>query len=272
MQGVTSLVYLVVRRLRPGWVRLLIDRAGIDPLSPPSLIELPEGSHLMVLSPHPDDESIGCGGLIAKWIESGRTASVVFLSDGSRGCPPQPGKSASLAPDGPLAALRRREALQAVARLGGAEAVFVGLADGTLSRAGDILGVLLRELITRRRPDVVALPFVTDRHPDHTAVTPALLHALDGLNETERPRLFMGYEIWSPLQASVVIDITGQVDRKVAAINAHSSQTSQRDYAEGTLGLNRYRACSSLLNARYAEAFWLGGYSDLARLRASARV
>ena len=226
----------------------------------------------MVLAPHPDDESIGCGGLIAKWVESGREACVIFLSDGSRGHQKTSRSRAARPQQDSLVAARRREALQAIKRLGGAEAVFLGLQDGALCTNQDTLAGLLRELIAQRQPDVVVLPHVTDRHPDHTAVAPALVRALDRLDEAIRPALFLGYEIWSPVKASIVIDITAQADRKIAAINEHSSQTAQRNYAEGTLGLNRYRACSSLVNGRYAEAFWMGDLADLARLRSQVSV
>jgi LmbE family N-acetylglucosaminyl deacetylase len=267
--SVTNFVRAIVRRLRPGWVRRLVSIAGIDVLAPPSVIDLPEGRRLMVLAPHPDDESIGCGGLIAKWIEDGRSASIVFLSDGSRGAKAEVDKASA---GEALASLRRREALEAIQRLGGAEAVFLGLQDGALSANEVPLSEHLRKQVSGWHPDVIALPYVTDRHPDHTAVAPALLRALDGLDPRTRPTTFLCYEIWSPLQAVIVVDVTAQADRKVAAINAHSSQTEQRNYAESALGLNRYRACSGLIAGRYAEAFWMGSLAELANLRSQVRV
>jgi LmbE family N-acetylglucosaminyl deacetylase len=262
-------VRAAVRRLRPGWVRRIVAEAGIDTLAPPTVIELPAGRRLMVLAPHPDDESIGCGGLIAKWLDDGRVASVVFLSDGSRGSRLQGAEA-----DAPtsLAGVRRQEALEAITRLGGAKAVFLGLQDGALAANEAALSSNLQDLISEWRPDLIALPYVTDRHPDHTAVAPALLRALGSPDHKARHANFLCYEIWSPLQARIVIDVTAQADRKIAAINAHSSQTEQCDYAESALGLNRYRACSGLIAGRYAEAFWMGSYAELARLRDQVKV
>src|SRR5437762_1448664 len=53
--------------------------AGLDRIS--------GGRPLLVLAPHPDDESLGCGGLIAESCARGGTVHVVILTDGTRSPP-----------------------------------------------------------------------------------------------------------------------------------------------------------------------------------------
>jgi LmbE family N-acetylglucosaminyl deacetylase len=71
------------------------------------------GGTCLILAPHPDDESLGCGGLIAACCTAGRPPAVAILTDGSGSHP-----GSELYPPPKLAALRAQEAIKAVACLG----------------------------------------------------------------------------------------------------------------------------------------------------------
>ena len=71
------------------------------------------GRSLVVVAPHPDDESLGLGGFIAAARGSGQPVSVIFLTDGERSHVGSP-----TYPPARLAATRRREAAAALAVLG----------------------------------------------------------------------------------------------------------------------------------------------------------
>jgi LmbE family N-acetylglucosaminyl deacetylase len=267
---------MVLRPLRPTWVRHVLLSVGVDPHSPPAQCELPAGKKLMVLAPHPDDESIGCGGLIAKWLADGREALVVFLTNGAMGSP----EARCAGSEGErqrevqsrLVDLRRTEALQAMQALGGAQSIFLDFPDGEVPKFLDGLAEKLAGIINSFRPDVIALPFVLDRHPDHRATTPMLLRAMSLTNGLSPAIAFLAYEVWSPLQANVVVNISAEAETKAAAIRAYASQIAQRDYTDSALALNRYRACSSLTGAKYSEAFWMGNLRQLERLWAQAQI
>lgn len=246
---------------------------GLDRLAPPRLIELPEGTRLLVLAPHPDDESIGCGGLIAKWMVAGRRAKIVIITDGAMGGEEKGASEAdtSLARAG-LVEQRSAEAMAAAAALGGAELAFLGCADGHLADAWETAVQDLADHIEQFHPDVLTLPYTIDRHPDHVAATPLMLGALARVNKSRRPAIVLGYEVWSPLTANILISIDPVVDRKARAIEAHASQTAQRDYVAAALALNTYRGISGLANVRYAEAYWMGTPEDWQALWSRVRV
>jgi LmbE family N-acetylglucosaminyl deacetylase len=275
-QLVERIARVLLRPLRPTWVRQVLLSVGIDPHSPPIQCELPEGKRLLVLAPHPDDESIGCGGLIAKWLADGREALVVFLTNGAMGSQEarRAGGEGAQQRDAQsrLIELRRAEALQAMQALGGARSIFLDFPDGEVPKFLEGLAEQLAGIMRSFSPDVVALPFVADRHPDHRATTPMLLRAIALSGSVSPAIVFLAYEVWSPLQANVVVNISAEAESKAAAIRAYASQIAQRDYTDSALALNRYRACSSLTGAKYSEAFWMGDLRQLERLWAQARI
>jgi LmbE family N-acetylglucosaminyl deacetylase len=118
-----------------------------------------------VVAPHQDDETIGCGGLIAL-LATERPVHVVFVTDGSRspvpaGAPADPG----------LVATREDEARAASGLLGVPAACvhFLRLPDGDLVARKQEYGHALASVLHRFAPATVLVPFRLDWHPDHIA-------------------------------------------------------------------------------------------------------
>ncbi len=115
----------------------------------------------LVLAPHPDDESLGCGLLLATHPEP-HGIHIVFVTDG-----------AGQGPDRALQTSRREaEARAAAAAYGVSDGQlhFLKLPDGKLSRYTREFTHRLRSLVDRLQPAIVHVPFRFDRHPDHLAV------------------------------------------------------------------------------------------------------
>ncbi len=146
------------------------------------------GERLLVLAPHPDDETLAAGGLLQRAIARGGRARVVFATDGENNPWTQRlverrfriGREDSAR----FGRRRRREALAAIAELGltAEEAVFLGLPDQAITDlllAGDEAAVdRLRSLIADWRPSLVVLPSPFDLHPDHSALAVLIRLAL----------------------------------------------------------------------------------------------
>lgn len=131
--------------------------------------------HLMAVLAHPDDESLGVGGTLAKYAAEGVTTSLVTATRGEagryRGAPAGgPGHPGAA----PLAALREAELRAAAGRLGVRETVVLEHPDGRLSDAvpARVIGEIAAA-IRRARPQVV-VTFAPDGgygHPDHIAIS-----------------------------------------------------------------------------------------------------
>jgi LmbE family N-acetylglucosaminyl deacetylase len=121
-------------------------------------------ARIFVLSPHPDDETLGCGATISRVVQSGGSAVVIIATDGSLGVPSVPPSS--------LAATRREEVIAATETLGveSSNLVLLQFPDATLSDNEEHLKKLVEEVVEDRRPDTVFSPSIFDTHPDHAAL------------------------------------------------------------------------------------------------------
>src|SRR5438094_117171 len=109
-----------------------------------------------VISPHPDDESIGCGGTICLHTARGDRVIAVFLTSGERGLHGLPREEA--------ARVREQEAGSAAAILGLASVKFLRRPDGHLDDCVKECAKLLSPILERERPQVVYMPHERDWH------------------------------------------------------------------------------------------------------------
>jgi LmbE family N-acetylglucosaminyl deacetylase len=124
---------------------------------------------LFVLAPHPDDESIGCGGLISACVHAGVRVFVHVLTDGRHSHP-----ASSEWPSDRIAAERECEARRAAVQLGlDPDAVsFERSIDGTLLfdwHAAERIALRVAERVRNWPKPVILAPWRSDPHPDHMA-------------------------------------------------------------------------------------------------------
>ena len=188
-----------------------------------------------IVSPHPDDETLGCGGLIALKRSQDVPVQIVFLTDGT----------AAPAPDAAmtyveLAALRRREAVSAARILSveDSDVHFLEGPDGTLGMlsATDRAALIerLRGLLKTGRPGEVFVTHRRDCHPDHEAAYGLVREAIEELGFAVE---LFEYPIWMTWSAPVFfqlklrqlagarrLEIETVIARKLEAIDAYRSQ------------------------------------------------
>ncbi len=115
-----------------------------------------------------------------------------------------------------------------------------------------------KKAVLRFKPDEVYIPHPEiDKHPTHQIVSGLVL---DKLKELDDKAKVWCYEVWTPFVAyDRLEDISRYIELKVMAIQAHKSQLEYKNYTEGILGLNRYRAIfdeqHGKTEMKYAEVF-----------------
>jgi LmbE family N-acetylglucosaminyl deacetylase len=193
---------------------------------------------LMVLAPHPDDESLATAGLLQRAAARGAATRVVFATDGDDNPWPQRLAERRLwigaAGRARWGARRRDEGRAALDALGLSResAVFLGLPDRGLTRlllerpAAVVSEPAAR--VVAWRPTVLAMPSLRDRHPDHNALAVLTLEAIASLPVDERPIVFT-YVVHplDPHCARPGLDVrldAAERARKTRAVACHAAQ------------------------------------------------
>lgn len=127
----------------------------------------------VVVAPHPDDETLGCGGVVCKKIAAGANVHFVFVTDGTA--------SHSSLPVLDLKAMREREAIDAISQLGAGpdDVTFLEIPDGSARRHVDEIADRLVTLFNEFAPQGIFVPHALDPLADHEAVHQAVRRALD---------------------------------------------------------------------------------------------
>jgi LmbE family N-acetylglucosaminyl deacetylase len=200
---------------------------------------------VLVLAPHPDDETIGCGGSILLHAKKGDRVSVVFLTSGELGLRHLPRKSAW--------AVREAEAKRASRLLRLKRVSFFRCSDWGLSEQISKAARQLATVLKKEKPVLLYLPHPEDGHPDHKAALPIVRQALKNFPTDSLMLRF--YEVWTPLaNYNEVNDITSIMKRKLKALRTHKSQLNDFDYVRAVTGLNQYRGALAA-KTQFAEVF-----------------
>lgn len=198
------------------------------------------------MAPHPDDESIGCGGAVCLHRRRGERVGVAFLTSGERGVE-------GVGPER-ARAIREAEALEAMGVLGVDEFHFLRLPDLGLSAALAPGAERLRGVLEAAWPEIIYLPHQAEAHPDHQAALPLVRAALAPFLPTRTPEL-RAYEVWTPMERyDWPEDVSDVMARKLEALRCYRSQLAVFRYDEAVEGLDRFRGCLAA-RCRYAEVF-----------------
>ncbi len=216
---------------------------------------------ILAIAAHRDDVELTCAGTLIRAVDQGRTVGILDLTAGETGTRGS-------------AAIRGEEAAKAAAIIGAGERMNLGLPDAGVTNT-DATRKKLVEAIRHFGPRVVILPFPVGRHPDHR-ITSELgrdacflaglaRYPADGTPHRPFKILYALAYREDPVKPTLVVDISAQFDRKMAAIRCYASQFDDATTA-GELfptGQDLYSLVEtqsahygSLIRARYGEPFF----------------
>ncbi|GAC1375705.1 MAG: PIG-L family deacetylase [Hymenobacter sp.] len=202
----------------------------------------------VVVAPHPDDESLGCGGLLALLRRASQPVAAVLVSDGSQSHP----RSALFSAPA-RQAVREAEFRHALTLLGleAAEPLLLGLPDGHVPGSAHEPGFApavarLSEFLQSGRFSTILAPWRRDPHPDHRATSRLVRAALAAV---PCPPRLLEYVVWAweraapddlPTPADHVrglrVDIGLVATQKQRAIAAHCSQVAPGVFTDDPAG------------------------------------
>jgi LmbE family N-acetylglucosaminyl deacetylase len=183
----------------------------------------------LIFAPHPDDETLGCGGYIKQQVDKENTVQVIFLTSGEHGCPGMPVEEAR--------AIRQNEARQAAKVLGHDILSFWDYPDGGLVYSKELVERIATTINTLH-PDRVMVTHEHESHPDHRIAGRLVRAAKEQAYGPE----YLVYEVWTPqARCDRVIDISDQITYKMQAILQHKSQIGRVKFDVASSCLSRFR-------------------------------
>jgi N-acetylglucosamine malate deacetylase 1 len=219
---------------------------------------------ILAIGAHPDDVEMSCGATIAKEISLGKKVGILDLTRGELGTRGN-------------AEIRKMEADAAAQILGVTVRENLGLADGffenNLSSQMKVIG-----MIRKYRPDIILCNAMDDRHIDHgkgsklvseacfLSGLPKIETQIDGINQLAwRPKHVYHYIQWKELVPDFVVDVTGFMDTKLAAVFTYKSQFYREGSKEPETPISskntmeslsyRNRNLGRLIGTEYGEGF-----------------
>ena len=220
---------------------------------------------ILAIGVHPDDIELGCGGTILKHIHHGKRVGVIDLTHGELGTRGS-------------AEIRLKEAEASKKLMGLKFRENLGFEDGFVTADNKSYQLEIVKRIRKYQPDIVLCNAINDRHPDHPrsaslVVTACFLAGLTkiktefdgGVQSAFRPKQVLHYIQWKSIKPDFVIDITGYMDAKLAAVKAYRSQFHDPTSSEPETLISSkqfldsvsYRASDlgRLIGVKYAEGF-----------------
>ncbi len=210
----------------------------------------------LVLSPHPDDESIGCGGTIRLIIEKGGKVDILQMTKGENAPLDDTIQSKEQ-----MANTREAEAKNACQILGVQNRFVLSGTDGQLENSEHIVADITEHL-SQNDYDLILCPWPHDQHKDHQV---CFKHFTDAIKASHNNTSIWLYEVWTPLHPNTAVDISSTIDTKKQAISAYQSQIKQINYVETALALSKYRSML-IPGSRSCEAFIKGNANLISQL------
>ena len=202
-------------------------------------MKIEKNEKLLIVAPHPDDEAIGCGGLLTLY---GNQCDVLLLTDGRKGY-----LSSDKVNENDLIALRKEEFINVMKMVNIHSYSMLSIPDGEVQ--------LYRHLISHidiTEYNRIFVPNHYERHKDHSCVYDIFKKMLK--KQKSSAKLFE-YEVWSPISApNYVLDCTNCISQKIKIVNIYQSQIKYTDYIAMTEGLNKYRGAG--FHCEYAEVYY----------------
>ena len=194
--------------------------------------------NILAIGAHPDDIEFGCGGALVKYSDRGHRLSLLVMTGGGLG-----GDES----------VRTEEQKASSAVLGVAEMFWGGYQDTLIQVDKDVISNI-ENVISNVAPDLIFCHYPDDTHQDHRHLSQAVISA----TRYVRNVLFYEGPTTQNFNPQIFVDISTTLDRKVEALEAHSSQVNKTNIK----GLTIVELARSTANFRgtqgrvkYAEAF-----------------
>ena len=209
-------------------------------------IKIKKNDKLLVIAPHADDESIGCGGLLCLYPKQ---CDLLLLTDGCKGH-----TTAKYSDENVLIKIREDEFKKALSIAGVRNYFLLKIEDGKVFQNKKII-----YSFDISQYDYIFVPNKYESHLDHKAVFKIVKY----MKKRQRAKAsIIEYEVWTPLRhVTWFLDISKVANKKKKMIQQYKSQIADINYVDKGMALSCYRGMFN--NMKYSEAFLYSDYSGI---------
>lgn len=203
---------------------------------------------VLVIAPHPDDETLGCGGTILRLHQEGAKTAVLLMTDGNsdrKGCD--------------ISSTRIKEFERATEIIKFDKVFTLSYPDGKLGEHRSQAKERVEQIIHETNPDLIFTPYFLDMNKDHISTNLIIKDASACFNTN-----IAMYEIWTPiLYPDCYMNVSDTFDKKLAAIECYKTQEAYYHIKDKSVILNSLRAKLSMRrNIKFMEAFQVFAMQD----------
>jgi len=213
----------------------------------------------MVIAPHPDDETLGCGGTMLKFKDKGVHLTWVIATK----------MTSKLGYTHQQIKKRELEIKEVAKAYGIQKPLCMGYAPAQIDRVGlDVLVNDFRTLIHDLKPDTIFIPNRTDIHSDHRIISQACLSAVKPFRCPWVKNILM-YEVISETDLNqglpeavfnpqIFVDISSFMERKIEIMKLFSTEMAKSPFPRSEEKIRAMASCrGGSLEMHYAESFML---------------
>ncbi len=203
-------------------------------------LEIKDEDRILIIAPHPDDESIGTDGLLSMYPKQ---CTVVIATDG--------GNASKSISHSQMSSTRRGELAAALELCGNSDYIELGYQDGELCNHPDCFSNIVFSDYS-----MVFLPNQHEMHPDHVSVFSYALKEIE--NQGLKNCVIYQYETRKSFEsADYYLDITKEIEKKIGMISCYHSQLELFDHASLAKAINEYVAGKLGFGGCFFEAYTL---------------
>ena len=206
--------------------------------------KIDESTKILVVTPHQDDETIGCGGFLALY---GRQCDILLLTDGRFGISDSDDYEKNIK-------IRDKELDEAMKLVSVNKIFKLNIKNNELNKNKAVV-----RQFNIKDYDLILLPNRKEAHCDHRPI----LNIFRTMKISQRAKASIyEYEVWTPLlNPTNILDIGLVIETKRKMLKKYKSQLKEKNYLEAAIGLNRYRGLA--YDNEYGEAYMNSSYNPM---------
>ena len=204
--------------------------------------------NILIFSPHPDDEIVGMGGTLLKYLDEGRSIVEVIFTKGQLSHP--------YFKEEIITDIRKKEAGKVAKKIGLKEVIFLDLNEGSIADKEGRIILQIKKILEKYNPEKVFTLSISETHPDHRDVNKIVLAAVDFLNKKYPVYTFNIWTIPKIIQNPIMyVDISHYFWRKIDLMKQYRSQWLMMYYPQILPVVFRAKYYGIKNKCKYAEKF-----------------